>query len=253
MQVTPSVHNQLVTLAKSGDPLVFAACGFSADSQVVVAIIKVTVGDTFINLSQLLPFNLHLIGVIYLEDSAADQAASLKSSLKVQHLLKYQPKGSLYFRDGSAVQDAVSKTDVFSEHLLFGLSLPCKQLSDVVQLLEASSQTPVRIFLHDCLEEIFEVRLKDKANKLFEVNKVCEDKEKANALKAEIKSATKVGWSSCSSTTERTAGRRFRLAEWSWGRFWRKTDSNLCRSRSSTSNRSRSKRGNWSTVPATTR
>src|SRR3990167_5330961 len=174
MQVTPSLHNQVATLAKAEDPAVFALCGFSPDAKIATSVIRVTPGDNKDRLIECLPLNLYPLALLYLVDSANEAVMAAKGALGIDKVFRYQHKGSLYFLDGKELTDPVSKNEVFLEHIFVGLTLNLNSVSDATKRLRSAVDQPIKVFLHDCLEEVFEVS-QSSSSTSFTVVKSCED------------------------------------------------------------------------------
>ncbi len=121
MLVSPSLTAQLSQLSHYLEDNLFIGCALSHDMTHLVSIVLVDGLQTREEIQNLLPLNLEMAAVVYLNEKFQPLAQLLAQTLGLTTLLHYQGKSNSFIVDGEK-KDIIAKTDSFFGTFFLGLS-----------------------------------------------------------------------------------------------------------------------------------
>lgn len=120
MNLSPSLHHQLLEKTKLDDQGVFCGCVLDYDATTLVALLQLDGSESLPGIKLKLPCNLSPCAIIYASDESSKKAGELKDKLGLQNILRYQSKGNKYVLNGTEKPDIIAKSDSFLSSLLLG-------------------------------------------------------------------------------------------------------------------------------------
>jgi len=122
MLANPSLHQQVLEIAKAADSGLFVACCLASDPNTLVSLIRVDPSQELSQIRALLPYNLVPKTVLFLGNELEGQAIQLSTKLFQEQPIKFTLKGEQYSRGSSELSNFVAAADNFTETFLLGLS-----------------------------------------------------------------------------------------------------------------------------------
>ena len=120
MLVAPSLHKQVIQIAKREESGVFCACSLVHEPSVLASVFKVDEKMTRKEIEETLPMNLVPAAVIFLSPDSSPQASQVAEKLQVKIVYEFQLKSRCFFVAGERREDILAKSDPFLSSLLVG-------------------------------------------------------------------------------------------------------------------------------------
>jgi hypothetical protein len=123
MEVSPSLHSQVIQLSKEDDNHILCVTGLAYKLNTLTSFLKVTESTTAAQIDQWLPLNLKPLAVTYLKSDKEEIAKKLAESLGITAVYRFDLKNETWIDIAQGTELNKRKDDVFLESLLFGLTV----------------------------------------------------------------------------------------------------------------------------------
>ena len=133
MIVSPSLHNQVIQLAKDDDKQVVCICTLAHQPKVLASLLHIDDSKTREKINDLLPFNLTPIATLCLKPDNKGAAAETATRLNLSMTLIFDYKSELWRQEGEEAPLLIGKEDMFLDSIFVGFSTdePIQRLSSI--------------------------------------------------------------------------------------------------------------------------